>query len=166
MKETKITDELVREYLKGGFHVHIRTPDDKGNKRIVETMLLTAIPTYQLKDSFCVRFGVSNRSNVPVVSRTFLSPRDVSNHRVPNKVVVGRIVRLVLDGLGQPNNIFLCDNRGMFQDWLVAPTIDDSGGRGIKKIAILSYPGVDIVRIRKDILKYRDCMEGRTEDGS
>lgn len=166
MKKTKITEDMIKDYLNSGCHVHIRTSDEKGNKRITETILLIGIPCYSIPSYIREGFNFTSSDNLLVASRAFLSPKDRSSRRVSNEVVVGRIIRLLIDGRGYPHDFCLCDDRGDFQKWLregVSPREPD-----IKKIAIFTYSvhPDEVDQNRVSISKYRSYIEteGRNEN--
>lgn len=137
----RITREVINDYLQKGFHVHIREDDGKGNKRIVETIFVVEIPYYDVCDKVRVKLENSQvdaePGNVVVASRAFLSPRDKPNKRVPNEVVVGRIIRKIEEGKGLDfgKDIDLCGGISVFQTWLTLglPPRDQN----VKKIAVL-----------------------------
>jgi len=164
MKKTKITNEVVQDYLSKGYHVHIRTPDQSGNQRISETILLVEIPYHKISEYLRGCFGISTDVNILVCARTFLSPRDQSNHHVSNKVVVGRIIRSIVDKqYVSLDDFHLCSDMYDFRSWLVR----DKPPRklGSKKISIFTYPNFHVEMVRDDILRYKKIVETETKDG-
>ena len=155
----KITRDVINDYLRRGFHVHIRVEDEKGNKRIVETIFVIEVPS----DQICTEIHkkVEYRiGNVVVASRAFLSPRDKPNKRTPNEVVVGRIIRKIEEGRGLSfkEEINLCGDISVFQTWLTMGL--PLRTRDIKKIAVFRYKDSDYMeRAKREIKLYKEHVE-------
>lgn len=160
-----ITREVINDYLKEGFHVHIREDDGKGNNRIVETIFVIEIPYDQVCDDIQAILGTSRMEetepgSVVVASRAFLSPRDKPNKRTPNEVVVGRVIRKTEEGRGLSfeEEINICDGITPFQRWLTMglPPRD----RDVKKIAILRHHHPEYIKeAEKQIKMYKQHVE-------
>lgn len=167
----KITREMINNYLQKGCHIHIREDDGKGNNKIVETIFVVEIPYHDVCDDIqailgTIRMEKPEPGNVVVASRAFLSPRDKPNKRIPNEVVVGRIIRKIEEGRGLlfDKEIILCRDISVFQTWLNAglpPRRED-----IKKIAVFRYWGPGCIEEAEGQVKmYKEHMEHRLANG-
>ena len=146
---SRMTREKINEYLQKGCHVHIKCEDGKGNNRIVETIFVVEIPYHDVCREVRTNLDTPQidmePGNVVVAARAFLSPRDASNKRIPNEVVVGRIIRKIEEGKGFNDRIDFCVNDEIdfcagipsFQTWLnmgLPPRKQD-----VKKIAVIMH---------------------------
>ena len=160
----RMTRENINDYLKKGYHVHIRKDDGKGNKVIVESIFVVEIPYYNLCDTIKMKIdGLRidrETENVVVASRAFLSPRDKPNKRVPNEVIVGRILSKIEEGRGLAfhEDVDLCDTMGVFQTWLtmgLSPRDKD-----VKKIAVFRHRDPECMKLAEEQIKmYKQHIE-------
>ena len=160
----RMTREKINDYLKKGYHIHIRVDDGKGNKVIVESIFVVEIPYYNLCDTVKMKIdGLridAESENVVVASRAFLSPRDKPNKRVPNEVIVGRIVSKIEEGRGLAfhEDVDLCESITVFQTWLTMglPPRD----KDVKKIAVLRHRDTKYIKeAEEQINLYRQNIE-------
>lgn len=160
----RMTREEINEYLQKGCHVHIRCEDGKGNNRIVETIFVVEIPYHNVCNEVRSNLDVLQIDVEPgkivVAARAFLSPRDVSNKRIPNEVVVGRIIRKIEEGkMSSPDQeIEFCTGISSFQQWLTMGL--PPRAQGVKKVAVFMYQNPDCIKeAEEQVRMYKENME-------
>ena len=165
----RMTREKINEYLQKGCHVHIRREDGKNNNRIVETIFVVEIPYHDICNEVRSELDVppieSEPGNIVVAARAFRSPRDASNKRIPNEVVVGRIIRKIEEGRrGSSINeeIMFCSSISSFKAWLIVASSPKTykPNKSVKKIAVFMHQHPDCMKeAEEQVRMYKNRME-------
>lgn len=176
----RMTREKINEYLQKGCHVHIKCEDGKGNNRIVETIFVVEIPYHNVCNEVRSKLDVPpidmEPGNIVVAARAFLSPRDAPNKRIPNEVVVGRIIRKIEEGRrGSLINeeIMFCRSISSFDIWLNMGLPSSARSHSVKKIAVFMYQDPECMKKSEEQVRiYKEDMESdhrrrspKTEEG-